>query len=188
MADHLMITIVGVLLAIGFGGYVVFSRKTNARQKSWERQAVRDQIIAARKRMKIKGGGSGSDGNENENDNSMIITTERDKWFTVFLYFMIVFIGFLIINNIVVINRYDSSEGLSEATKAFMIIKCILYVGEVFFYVLFVSKMKRKIAISYVVFMIFSFIMGIMAFDFVSVIRTIPIYFVFKSQWHNFEW
>jgi len=179
MNDYLFVGILGILLSIGFGVFVIISRKTNARQKSLDRKATRDEIIAARKRMKRNGGSS-------EIDNPLVINTQRDMWFTVFLYCIIAFIIFIIINNIVVINKYDSADGLNEVAKGFMVIQIILYVIEVFLYVLFLFKMKKKIAIIYVILMILSLFIGVFTLNFISIIRIVPIYFVFKSQWHNF--
>jgi hypothetical protein len=159
----------------------VFSRKTNARQKSLDRKATRDEIIAARKRMKIKT--DSPDGH----DNPLLITAERDKWFTLFLYLMIAVGVILIINNIVSLISYDDTSGVPDSVKVSMVVKIVLYVIEIFLYILLLLKMKRKIAIIYIIFMIFSFLMGIFNFDFMLVVRIIPIYFVFKSQWHSFE-
>ena len=179
MNDYLFVGILGILLSIGFGVFVIISRKTNARQKSLDRKATRDEIIAARKRMKRNGGSS-------EIDNPLVINTQRDMWFTVFLYCIIAFIIFIIINNIVVITKYDSADGLNEVAKGFMVIQIILYVIEVFLYVLFLFKMKKKIAVIYVILMILSLFIGVFTLNFISIIRIVPIYFVFKSQWHNF--
>ena len=180
MSDYILLTVVGILSSVAFGAYVLFSRKTNARQKSLDTKAVRDEIIAARKRNKIK--------TDSPAENDIIpIKTERDKWFTVFLYCMIAVLAFLIINNIAVIIQNNNTDDLNEIAEGFVIIKCILYIVEIALYSLLLIKMKRNIAITYVVFIAFSLFMSIFTLDAISLIRAIPVYFVFKSQWHNFE-
>jgi hypothetical protein len=175
-----IITIAGIVFSFIFVGFVVYSRRTNARQNALDKKANRDEIKAARKRMSIKT--ENSDGI----NNPLLLTVKRDKWFTVFLYFMIAVLLFLVINNIVVMIKYDITE-LSEIAKGFMIIKIILNIFEICMYVLFLFKMKKKIVKIYVIFMIANLLISIFTLDVISVIRIISMYFVFQSQWHTFE-
>ena len=170
MNDYILLTVAGILSSFAFVAYVLFSRKTSARQNAFDKKAVRDEIIAARKRGKIKTDSPAG----------------TDKWFAIFLYCMIAVLAVLIINNIGVIIKYNNTDELPESIKRFVIIKCILYVVEIVLYILLSVKVKKKIAITYAVFIACGVFLSILTADYISVIRIIPVYFVFKSQWHNF--
>jgi ribosomal protein L40E len=121
-------------------------------------------------------------------DNSLTAKSEkRKKWFTVFLYCMIGITVFFIINNIVIIMTYDEAEGLAIGVIWFMGFKTVLYVIEVFIFIL-LFKMKKKILIIYMGFLIVSAMINFFTFDIIPLIfKYVPVYFVFQNQWHNFE-
>jgi Na+-driven multidrug efflux pump len=180
------IVLIGIISAVLFGCFfgvsVLVSRKTGARQKSLDKQAARDEIIAARKRMSIKTGDSSG------NDNPILQTAKRDIWFTVFLYLVIGLNLFFIINNIVVIMKNGDTGELNALAIGFMTIKIVLYIIEIFLYILIFVKMKKKIVIVYIIFLVISAMLNFFTFDAIPLIfKYVPVYFVFKSQWHNFE-
>ena len=103
---------IAVLLSCAMVFYVRHSSKTNARKKALDKKMERDQIIAARKRMKKK------KGNLSEEEKAML-STQRDKWFSFFLYAMIAVIAYLIINNIVMIISYDGAHDITGTVTTF---------------------------------------------------------------------
>jgi len=179
------IIIIAILASCALFAYIEYSRRTKARHKAFDIKASRDEIIAMRKRMKI------NPDNLSEEDKAILLTTKRDKWFTIFLYFMIAIIGYLIINNLVLINRYYGTNNLTDSVRTAMFLKIILYGIEIFIYVLLLFKLKRKIVYFYFVLIIFSGFISIFMIDFMSstaIFRLVFICLAFQSQWHHFEY
>lgn len=112
---------------------------------------------------------------------------ERPKWFLWFLYGLIALSVLLIINNIGALVMNEHGTDLLTFEIYTLIFQTALYVIEICLYILFIFKMKRKLLIGYFAFLIISSLFSIFTGSIVLLVRYLPIYWIFQSQWDKFK-
>ena len=93
----------------------------------------------------------------------------------------------LIINIIGMLMIYEHGVDLLTFEINTLILQAALYAIEIFIYILFIFKMKRKLLIVYFIFLIIVGFLSAFTGSIGLLIRAVLVYFVFQSQWDKFK-